>query len=244
MNAEELRAVAMEMEPLAPHVDYLLGIARPCVDIRMVEDAPTPECSRFGGDPLVPRDFQWPTATVGEYRFLGQINFSELSDPSLQLPGAGLLSLFVLHDEAGEAFWGDDGFVVGFYSENVGDLQTLRAAASGTAAARRLKLTAGLSLPRCPELREDWPAGDDFQRCLFYDLPAKAGTANDYLLGYPYFYSLGYDPTPGPGWVPLLTLDSRDEFEWCWHDMDMLMVFIEADKLAIRDFSRLRCDAG
>ena len=66
----------------------------------------------------------------------------------------------------------------------------------------------------------------------------------DKLLGYPSVSSLGYDPTPGPKWLPLLTLTSHDHLEWCWHDGDYLFVFIERDRLAARDFSRLRSDAG
>lgn len=64
------------------------------------------------------------------------------------------------------------------------------------------------------------------------------------LLGYPSHYSLSYDPTPGPQWVSLLALHSHDAFEWCWHGGDKLMVFIEQDGLAARDFGALQCDAG
>jgi len=64
------------------------------------------------------------------------------------------------------------------------------------------------------------------------------------MLGYPSHYSLMYDPTPGEDWVSLITLASYDEFEWCWHDADKLMVFIEKSKLEAKDFSNLKADAG
>ena len=66
----------------------------------------------------------------------------------------------------------------------------------------------------------------------------------DYLLGYPSYYSLGYDPTPGPEWIALLTLNSWRALDWCWGDGNKLMVFIERARLAARDFSKLKTEAG
>jgi len=42
----------------------------------------------------------------------------------------------------------------------------------------------------------------------------------------------------------LLTLRSLKQFDWCWHDGDRPMVFIERERLAECDFSRLKGDAG
>jgi hypothetical protein len=42
----------------------------------------------------------------------------------------------------------------------------------------------------------------------------------------------------------LLTAASHDDLGWCWHDGDMLMVFIQKARLLKRDFSALRADAG
>jgi len=65
-----------------------------------------------------------------------------------------------------------------------------------------------------------------------------------YLLGYPLNTTLGYDPTPGPEWRSLLTLCSDDELEWCWHDGDWLVTFIEEQRLRAGDFSQVKSDAG
>ena len=65
-----------------------------------------------------------------------------------------------------------------------------------------------------------------------------------YLLGYPGVSTLAYDPTPGPGWTSLLTLTSMKELDWCWHDGDFLHIFIERERLARADFTRLASDAG
>jgi uncharacterized protein YwqG len=68
---------------------------------------------------VVPEGFQWPSHDLGEYRFLGQINFIEISSPPSMLPASGLLSLFYAYDEDGEIFWGDPGYVLAFYWENL-----------------------------------------------------------------------------------------------------------------------------
>lgn len=68
--------------------------------------------------------------------------------------------------------------------------------------------------------------------------------ADHYLFGYPSYCTLGYDPTPGPDWVSLLTVRSSADLEWCWHDGDRLMVFIQAEQLQRKDFRMLKCDAG
>ena len=44
--------------------------------------------------------------------------------------------------------------------------------------------------------------------------------------------------------MSLITLMSNSELDWCWHDGDKLMVFIEKDKLLNKDFSCLKSDAG
>ena len=95
-------------------------------------------------------------------------------------------------------------------------------------------------LPRHEDLRDDWP----FDRDVLDQLTDAIDAPGEYLLGYPSFTSLAYDPTPGAEWISLLTVYSLDEFDWCWHDGDKLMVFIESEKLKKRDFSNLKSDAG
>ena len=65
-----------------------------------------------------------------------------------------------------------------------------------------------------------------------------------YMLGYPLNTTLAYDPTPGPGWSSLLTLDSDDDLEWCWHDGDWLVTFFNDQQALAGDFSDIRADAG
>ena len=105
-----------------------------------------------------------------------------------------------------------------------------------------LQLIEQEDIPRYKELRDDWPLDSD-AFCALAEL-AHNDLPRDYLLGYPSYFTLGYDPTPGPDWIQLLTLDSHEQFGWNWHDTAKLMVFIEKDRLARKDFSYLKCDAG
>ena len=240
MDADSLAKIVSELKPLAPHLEYLRRIAKPRVDIELVHDEPTSECSRFGGDPFVQKDFKWPSHDIGEYRFLGQINFAEIQNPPSVLPRSGLLSLFYAYDEDGECFWGDDGYVLGYFWDDLSNHMNFPSPSADTPATRRIKLTGGIDLPRHEELRKDWP----FNRDALYELADAIDANREYLLGYPSFNTLAYDPTPGAEWISLLTVGSLDEFEWCWHDGDTLMVFIEPAKLEQKDFSHLKSDAG
>lgn len=119
--------------------------------------------------------------------------------------------------------------------------------------ARHIRFRAGVDMPQHEELCKDWPFDFELLYVLLADidgnatLPPDQRFARDYLLGYPTWDSLAYDPTPSAGgrdWRSLITLQSHDALEWCWQDGAQLMVFIEANKLAQRDFSHLRVDAG
>jgi len=240
MDAVTLTNAVSRIETLAEYVEYLLKIAKPCVDIDLVDLRVTQECSRFGGDPFVPLDFKFPPHEVGEYRFLGQINFAEIADPPSILPESGLLTIFYAYDEEGEIFWGDDDYILGFYWRDWQNHTLLKLPTKNLSKARRIVLTAGINLPFNDELRDDWA----FDPELLWELVEIVDPNHEYLLGYPSFNSLAYDPTPGKEWISLLTVSSLPEFDWCWHDGDKLMVFIEADKLAKGDFSCLKSDAG
>ncbi|MCP4325933.1 MAG: DUF1963 domain-containing protein [Alteromonadales bacterium] len=239
MNPEILENFINTDEELSPHKGYLNSITKISVDISFSNDEVKGYESRFGGNPLVSKEFVWPTHEEGEYRFLGQINFSEISQPAGLLPETGLLTLFYAYDEDGEIFWGDDGYVVGYFYPDINDL-TVYTQVPTNLKTKKIVFCNGIEIPRHEDLRKDWP----FDTEALYDLPDLEGYCEDYLLGYPSFNTLAYDPTPSDEWVSLLTLTSYDEFEWCWHDGDKLMIFIEKEKLKNLDFSNLKTDAG
>lgn len=244
MNRESLHTLISASPALARHREYLLGIARPCVNIRFSDAAPDPDASRFGRHPFVPEHFAWPEHAIGEYRFLGQIDFAEIASPPAMLPASGLLSLFYAEDDEGEVFWGDDAYVIARYWSDTSGHRLLRTRGNRTPKPRGLTFDTSLALPRHRELREDWPLEDTAMDYLFHEFPQRMGAIDDTLMGYPSFHTLAYDPHPGPGWLPLLTVRSHEDFGWCWHDGDMLMTFIEADRLARRNFGEIKADAG
>lgn len=258
MNQGDFEQLVASHPVLAAHQDFLRGLVRPCVRIHITDRAPQGVQSRMGGVAMLPSDFAWPQHAVGVYRFLGQINFAEIEGRPACLPASGLLVLFHAEYDPGseepeeEIFWGDEGYVKAWYFEDLAALVPTRAPHGGSVAGRRITLSGELDLPRHRDLREDWPFDAAVLEAALDDGPdAMPGRpspgallACDYLLGHPSYYSLAYDPTPGPQWVSLLTLHSHEAFEWCWHDGDKLMVFIEQHRLAARDFSALQCDAG
>ncbi len=232
-----------------PAREHLLRLVRPCVDICVTSRPPLDHESRFGGHPLVPVGFVWPQHPQGDYYFLGQINFSEIANVPPPLPQVGLLSLFYVLDASDEIFWGDDGYIVGYYWPETTGLVLMSQPDNDTLhdgnvvlrfQSRKIELQTGVDLPRHEDLDVEWPAEKD--RLL--ESLENLELAEDYLLGYPSFDSLAYDPTPGPEWLPLLTVASHETFDWCWHDGDKLMVFIERDRLAACDFGYLKADAG
>jgi uncharacterized protein YwqG len=240
MNPAKLEELVNNHPDASLHKEYFLSLAKPSVTISITQDSPQRLQSKFGGQPEVPEDFQWPLHKSGYYVFIGQINFSEIVDSPPNLPQSGMLSLFYAQDDTDEIFWGDEGYILGYYWDEIAALKVKKAPHKRVQKQKRIKLVGSIDIPRHEDLRDDWPIPyEDIENLL-----EDAQLSSDYLLGYPSFYSLAYDPTPNNEWCSLLTLDSHDQFDWCWHDADKLMVFIEKSKLEMRDFSSLKADAG
>ena len=183
---------------------------------------------------------------LGPYRFIGQVNLADIPKGPHGLPGGGLLSFFYAHDENGESFWGDPDYVR-VYGSKVDALKrssrrrlyaSARLRHSGFNWARTCRPGRGTSPPRRSG-RSASPSED-----AYWELRLRLHPSGRYLLGYPFNTTLAYDPTPGPEWRSLLTLSSDDELEWCWHDGDWLVTFIEQQRLRAGDFSQIKADAG
>jgi uncharacterized protein YwqG len=232
---------------LGKHREYLLGIARPSVEIVTAKARLTKGCSKFGGSPDLPPDFKWPHYKLGPYRFIGQINLADIPKGPHGLPNGGLLSFLYAHDENGESFWGDPDYVRVYRFDKPDALKPVEppsAVRMGSTAA--LKFQLGADVPPWPwdeSNAKKWPIGED-QRDAYWDLRCRLHPSGRYLLGYPFNTTLAYDPTPGPEWRSLLTLSSDDDLEWCWHDGDWLVTFIEEHRLRAGDFSHIKSDAG
>src|SRR5262249_33519287 len=72
---------------LGEHSKFLLGIARPSVEIITAGDPVTRGCSKFGGSPDLPAECKWPHHKLGPYRFVGQINLADIPKGTHGLPG-------------------------------------------------------------------------------------------------------------------------------------------------------------
>lgn len=256
MDRETFKRLITSQHLLAPHADFLLDLLKPCVRIDISPNGPNGTQSQLGGKPMVPANFDWPQHAVGLYRFLGQINFAEITERPACLPETGLLSLFYAEydpesDSQEEIFWGEDDYVKAWYFDDMTALAPMAPPRGKAAKARRITLTGDLDMLRDSYMLEEWPFDFEVLNTLLDESEATGNQPTrdallptDYMLGYPSHYSLAYNPTPSPNWISLLTLHSHDTFEWCWQDGNKLMVFIEQDKLEARDFSTLKCDAG
>ncbi|MFM2479515.1 DUF1963 domain-containing protein [Celerinatantimonas sp. MCCC 1A17872] len=154
MNPAILESFIRNDSELSPHKEYLESLIKPSVGISFSNDEAKAHESRFGGAPMVPENFEWPTHEIGEYRFLGQINFSEINEGVNALPSSGILSLFYAYDEDDEIFWADEGYVLGYFYPNINDL-ALYPQAPIVHKAKKILLSRGIEIPRHEDLRKD-----------------------------------------------------------------------------------------
>lgn len=235
-DIDALKAKIDANEYLVPYSETIMKLAKPVVSMTLVDGMGTAQSSRLGGQAFVPKGFEWPQHSVGVYKFLGQINFSEIENRPESLPATGLLVLFFAYDDEGEVFWQDDGYVIAKFYEKFDDFEL----AGELGPVQKIKLNSGIALPQQKELFPDGLLDDGALDNLLYCFEHPT----NYLLNYPSYCTLAYDPTPDGNWMSLLNLTSVTTLNWCWHDGDRLMVFIEKDRLENRDFSQLKTDAG
>lgn len=243
MNLESL----IDLVGLGAHRDFVLGLARPTVELVPVDDVDRRVGTRLGGAPDVPAGFPWPRTAEGVYRFVAQIRLEDLSpDPTREgLPERGLLSFFYAADY--DAWWRDADFVRVFWFRDADGL--VRADPPTFVAfpfCLRSRLVPGQDVPPWPRTataRAAWPLDASLEDA-WWDLRRRLHPSGRYLFGFPLNRSLAYDPTPGPGWRSLLTLDSSEALKWSWRDDAWLVTFIESERLRAHDFSAIRADAG
>jgi uncharacterized protein YwqG len=231
---------------LDEHRDFLSSLARPSVEIVATDVPVFNGCSKFGGLPDLPGNFEWPHHKLGPCRFIGQLNLADIPQGPHGLPIGGLLSFFYAFDEDGASFWRDPDFIRAYRFTDVGALKPTEVpAAVRLGATRTVKFQLGVDVPSWPfkKSAKNWPISQS-QRDDYWELRLRIHSSGQYLLGYPFNTTLAYDPTPGPEWRSLLTLSSNNQFEWCWHDGGRLVTFIEEQRLRVGDFSHIKADAG
>jgi hypothetical protein len=95
-------AIAARLRDAVPGAgDRLMQLALPAIRLWPQRRADIPATmSRFGGRPLAPRDWRWPTYEAEPLLFIGQVNCAALSGlPGAELlPAAGMLAFFGDHD--------------------------------------------------------------------------------------------------------------------------------------------------
>jgi uncharacterized protein YwqG len=249
MNIDNLLKT-IEASKISEHKEFVTQAVRPAINIIKKDNAkPVLGSSRFGGNPDLPVGTKWPMYESLPYKFIGQINFSEIPFSNNELPSTGLLCLFVSYAPDGDdpIFWNNDGYIKAIFIPELTNLETVSPPPNFGLDKRNqhvvaLEFQATVDLPFDYEQVIEWPFDDE--ETEVYNEIRSTLHGEDYLLGYPSHCSLGYNPTPGTEWVSLLTVNSDDDLRWYWHDGDKLMVFIENEKLKKSDFSYLKSDAG
>nr|WP_278246547.1 YwqG family protein [Clostridium lundense] len=223
-----------------------MEVIRPAIDILKNEDSePHLGCSRFGGAPDLPVGSEWPTYNMKPYRFLGQINFSEITSAETDLPKSGLLSLFVMDDFEEEydlETW-EEGYIHAIFTPDTTNLETIVSPNSIVGKSTVIEFSPTIDIPYDEYQVKNWPFTEE-ENDIYSEIRESLHKSSDYLLGYPSHCTLAYDPTPGTEWISLLTISSDDDLEWYWHDGDKLMIFIKWEHLKNLDFSSLKADAG
>lgn len=234
---------------MAAHLDFLGVSAIPAVNLELdTSSTPLPGSSKLGGAPDLSSAESWPSGGPGPYRFLCQFALDDLPRfDSSPLPKDGLLSFFHVDDPDGEVEPSQEGYVVALYVPGGVEVQPVDPP-SGHASSPgpfSVGFRLSLDLPQDEYQSGGWPFATEAEAAAYErELRRSLRSAPDHLLGYPHHSTLAYDPSPGEGWIHLLTLSSLEALEWCWGDGDQLMIFIERERLAHADFSNLRCDAG
>ena len=253
-NSEEMQAVLAKLQPHA----------LPAITITPLRQAPAhPESSKFGGLPWWPRGMAYPRSAAGAPLYLlAQLNLAEL--PVLAgFPRQGLLQFFVANDDVygldfdrplDEVLSAPDGYRVVYHAEV--DPQSALPAAElpplpeenclPLQAEYALRFTAVADLPAPSDYRFEAIACDideldDSLIDRLYDLGLGTGSK---LGGYAYFTQ--EDPRAyerrGEAWQLLFQMDTHDEddgVEIMWGDCGVGNFFIEAERLAQGDFSRV-----
>lgn len=241
-NPQEIIDTTLEELGLSSEKELLKPYIKPSINIEFSDKSSIK--SHFGGNPRLITGTPWPEHEFGPYRFLAYIDFAEVKDENSLLPMDGILNLFVADDSEGRTFWGDEGYIKGIYYKK-GEKLRINKSPKSVANPEKYLIEFKKSLDLPPSKIHEFDFGEEYEDTYFiHEMRNDLNESGHHLLGYPGYCTLAYDPTPSPEYISLLTLSSDNDLEWCWHDGDKLMIFIEKEKLLKRDFSNLKSDAG
>lgn len=107
-DQEALILEAIELFKASEHYQQISLLEKKAIAFQLVKEGGLPNSrSKFGGDPLLPADFLWPSSKDRELDFFLQVDLSEIAslDAENQLPKSGLLTFF--YDVENQP-WGED----------------------------------------------------------------------------------------------------------------------------------------
>lgn len=238
-------AEMIKQSGISKDTSVIMKSIRPAIDIiKNIDNEPYLGCSRFGGAPDLDVDTEWPTYNNKPYRFLGQINFSEMTGVDTDFPKSGLLSIFFdeySDDESYLETW-EPGYIRAIFTQDTSNLKNVDEPQLAKTKSVCIEFTPTIDIPYDSYQMNEWSFEDE-EEDIYREI-RESLHSDDYLLGYPSHLTLAYDPTPGTEWISLLTISSDDRLEWCWNDDDKLMLFIKREDLRKLDFSNIKADAG
>lgn len=246
MDIRDLNEIIIEGKyDLDQKEDYLRSVMLLAIIIEQATVFDEKGISKYGGNPLVPDNFEWPKHEFGDYRFIAQFHLSEIPPGENQLPKKGLLSIFAAYDEENTMAWTDDNYAKVFYFEDVENLKPYDNPYFPDKYSLDVVFKQEVDIPFKPEL---YPVKGLNKKQMNYVctkvLERTDKRYDSYLLGYPYYNSLDADPRENEKWRSLLTLRYQSGFGLYWNDRGYLMLFIEKEKLAKGDFSNIKSNAG
>ena len=249
-NHDALRASLAASELSPTFQEQLLTLARPAARFDATPGVPTePGQSRFGGEPHLPSDVEWPVhgGTGEPLPFLAQVDLAELVGlTDLELPTSGHLYFFY---DSVEQPWGyqlsdRDGFRL-VYAATPGVEQR---EGPSPLPAHRLNAVSAVTVPSENSSAIDWSEEEDAYFAWSDDTPDP--TEHHYLGGWPTViqeddmaakssalsrgleYRHGMDVSDDAGtWVLLAQFASHDDGDWSWGDDGCLYVWIRREDI-------------
>jgi uncharacterized protein (TIGR02996 family) len=240
--------------------DEVLQLARPIVSIKTepLDESEIPVGdSKFGGQPDLPPDTEWPSCKAGPLGFLAQFALADLKYTQIgcRLPKDGVLSVFVYQSwntGAQPGNWDCDNDTQLIYSPGSKKLARrnppagLDAEGNGIIQSCRLTMCEEWDLP---SLRDMVPeshvaALQKLAAVLRYpddrlhDMRVARESFGHHLMGYSVHFRTD-DPTPGQEWTHVLCLDSDDNLGWSWCDGQNLSIWVHKDDLGRGKFDRI-----
>lgn len=223
-----------------------------------LDDYATPGVSRYGGQPDLPRDMQWPQSDMGEWGldFLLQVNLTDVpAFAGKQLPDRGMLYVFFEDGELTLRYSpvesADDLIPGGAEPVREDELQPCRIAIEASVDLPEWTSEANNAIMSALEEAHDDPSGavasyDALARQMRGKTERWAGKLQGQpcWIGYTPDWTdwggeLDQAPNPANGWMLLLQLDSNSDTNAVFGDAGYLLAFIKQNALAEQNFDTI-----